>query len=389
MIIEGILIALLGIALVLLTRSITTFFHELGHALPALLFTESDVTVYVGSYGDISKSLFLDYGRLKFYLTFNVFGWNIGMCTHKPTKDFQKDLFIILGGPLMSLAISLFLLNAIRNYGLDEGTIFILAIFMASTFWDFCVNIYPSASPMQMHDGAVVYSDGAQVLGLIQQRKYPESFFQGHQYFEEEKYDEAILQWNKMMAEGYKNDGILDLILDALLKKQDFQAALEHVDEHYYGRKLNSIDLAKLGDIYVGLNNYRESLQYYNESLFLNYRDGSVLNKRGKAHMQLGEYEEALEDFLRAAIYLPDSAEAFSNLGATKIQLNYLEDGYSDIMQALAIQDDLPIAHLYLGIYFEKSGNYRKALEHFEKAKALGAQHHGLEFYIAESKRML
>ena len=389
MIITGILIALLGIAIVLLSRSITTFFHEMGHAIPALYFTEEEVVVYVGSYGDISNSLKLQYGRLTLYLTFNVFGWNLGMCTHKPTDDIQKTMIIVLGGPLASLLLSFFLLNAIANYGLSEDQIFILAVFLASTIWDFFVNIYPSSQPMNLHDGSVAYSDGAQFLGLLHQRKYPESYFKGIKYFQEEQYDKAIAEWENTMEAGFKNDGILDLILSAHLEKKDYQAAHAHVDEHYYGRKLNAGDLAILGDIHVGINEYREALQYYNESLFLNFRDPKVLNARGHAHMQLGEYEEAFQDFQRATFYDSNYAEAYSNLGAVKIQLRHYEDGYTDLMHALSLKKDLPVAHLYLGIYHEKFGNYKEALEHFKKAKALGARHHGLEFYIAETKRML
>ena len=389
MIITGIIIALFGIALVLLSRSITTFFHEMGHAIPALYFTEEPVVVYVGSYGDISKSLKLEYGRLTLYLTFNVFGWNLGMCTHKPIHDTQKTMIIIMGGPLASLIISLCLIYAIANYGLDEGTIFILSIFVASTIWDFFVNIYPSSSPMNLHDGSIAYSDGAQLLGLYQERKYPESYFKGVKYYQENNLDQALEEWNKTVEAGYKNDGVLDLILTVHLKKEDYHAAREHVDEHYYNRQLSATEYAILGDIHLGINDYREAITFYNQSLYLNYRAPFVLHSRGKAHMQLGEYDEALEDFQRTTYYSPGFAEAFSNRGAVKIQLGYLEDGYTDLMHALSVEEDLPIAHLYLGIYYDKRANYEAALVHFEKAKALGAEHHGLEFYIAETKRQL
>ena len=53
----GILIALFGLALIIVIKLSTTFFHEMGHAIPALIFTKKPVSVYVGSYGDISLSL--------------------------------------------------------------------------------------------------------------------------------------------------------------------------------------------------------------------------------------------------------------------------------------------------------------------------------------------
>jgi len=44
-------------ALVLLTRQLSVFFHELGHAIPALVLTKEKVTIYIGSFGDPNKSL--------------------------------------------------------------------------------------------------------------------------------------------------------------------------------------------------------------------------------------------------------------------------------------------------------------------------------------------
>ena len=69
-IITGIGIAIGGILLVVLLRSLTTFFHEMGHAVPALLFTREKVEVFVGSYGDLHNALQLQLGRLKLYLKF-------------------------------------------------------------------------------------------------------------------------------------------------------------------------------------------------------------------------------------------------------------------------------------------------------------------------------
>ena len=54
---EGILIILLFIGVALISRSVTTFVHEMGHAIPSLFFTKEEVIVCVGSYGDVSHSL--------------------------------------------------------------------------------------------------------------------------------------------------------------------------------------------------------------------------------------------------------------------------------------------------------------------------------------------
>ena len=116
MVLVGILMGIIGILVVLSARSITTFFHELGHAIPALLFTDDRVDVYVGSYGDISKSWQLDIGRLRFYLTYKIWGWDLGMCVSKGAEYYFQQMLIVLAGPLMSLGIAAFLLFALISY---------------------------------------------------------------------------------------------------------------------------------------------------------------------------------------------------------------------------------------------------------------------------------
>ena len=108
---EGIITAILMIVGVLLTRSITTLVHEYGHALPALLFTEKEVKVYVGSYGNLDNALTVKLGRLTTYLKFNLLNWNIGMCQHEGEYSKTKRAIIILGGPIASVLLSIPLLK--------------------------------------------------------------------------------------------------------------------------------------------------------------------------------------------------------------------------------------------------------------------------------------
>ena len=63
----GVFIVLAWFAIFLLMRVITTFLHEMGHAIPALLFSEEEVTVFVGSYGDKAASYGTKLGRLQLW----------------------------------------------------------------------------------------------------------------------------------------------------------------------------------------------------------------------------------------------------------------------------------------------------------------------------------
>ena len=95
---------------IVFARSITTLFHELGHAIPALIFSREPVHVYIGSYGEEQKYIRLKIGRLTIFFRFNFLDWRIGLCRHMGKLNYRQDLITTLGGPIMSLSIAVFLI---------------------------------------------------------------------------------------------------------------------------------------------------------------------------------------------------------------------------------------------------------------------------------------
>ena len=163
----GIAISICSIFLIVLLRSFTTLFHELGHAIPALLFTKGRVIVYVGSYGDISKSLELHLGRLSIYFKINLFDWKVGLCKSEPILIVWKDVITTLAGPLASLLIAIPLTYIASTYPLEIHWILLIAVFAVSAFVDFIFNIIPVSRPLQLHNGSVAYNDGYHLRYLI------------------------------------------------------------------------------------------------------------------------------------------------------------------------------------------------------------------------------
>lgn len=121
MFITGLLIAILTIVGIVYSRLITTFFHELGHAIPALAFSSKQVTMYVGSYGNPDKSWTLSLGRLKMILSFNIWDLQLGLCTHSGKLSNTQSLIIIFGGPLLSLIFAAILIGQIATSGFLGG----------------------------------------------------------------------------------------------------------------------------------------------------------------------------------------------------------------------------------------------------------------------------
>lgn len=168
-IVEACLIIVFAICM----RFITTFIHEMGHAIPALWFTKEKVTVYAGSYGDPDVSKKIVWGRLEFFMRFNSFQWGRGVCTFLPSDGeltTGKHFLIVFGGPFTSLLMAVLSLILALS-GIEAGALmFILLMVSVSSFWDFVVNMIPSGGGIQLYNGEVAQSDGYVILSILRSR---------------------------------------------------------------------------------------------------------------------------------------------------------------------------------------------------------------------------
>lgn len=389
MFIVGVLLVVLWVIIVLMSRSITTFFHEMGHAIPALIFTKEPVEVYVGSYGDISKSIKLNLGRLTIYFKFNFLAWNIGLCRHKGTGYVITELITILGGSLMSVIISVFLILYMVSYGATDAMASIFGVFIFSAVWDFVVNLYPNEMPYQLHDGKQLYNDGAQLKRLIIESSFPDEYFLALKKANENKFSEAANDLEKILEGGFKKREIYQLICECYEKSGDLNMAEKYFEEYYNNFKFGTIDYTNLGSLFLKKGDYEEALNCFEKVLHKDFKNALVINKKGKALLGLGHAEKAIQEFTTAIHYQPNLVAVYRNRAFAKIKTGQLEEAYEDIQVAKKKGDKTPEVHLYLGKYFEKKRQYEEALEQYEKAKAMGVKYHGIDFDIAEIIRKI
>ncbi len=384
--IEGILYILLLIGVALISRSITTLVHELGHAFPSLLFTKEQVIVCIGSYGDVSNSWKIRFGRLKIFFKFNFFSWNLGLCSHQGVNGFWKTLIVIVGGPLASLILALFFVYLIFINNYNDITIVILAFFIASSIWDFVINIYPVNKPFYLFDGSEIYNDGYRFLDLIKHRNYPESYYTAVEYSLNLEFEKAVEAFRNLLNEGYNNRLINDLIISNLMKNRNYEEALNHFGSYKLSKKLKNRDYYTLGSIYFELKKYNDAIKSLNKAIHADYQNVQYLNKRGLAYTELGAHQNALTDFNAAIYYNPNYLLSYLNRGYSKMLLNDLEGGYADIQHVIQFDDEIPQSFIYLGQYYRNKHDYVLAMESFERAKALNSDHPGLDFLIEEMK---
>ena len=386
---EGILIILLFIGVALISRSVTTFVHEMGHAIPSLLFTKEEVIVCVGSYGDVSHSMALKLGRLRIFLKFNFLSWNLGLCSHQGISGFWKSMIVIIGGPVASLILALTLIYLIVFNGYSETTIVILTFFILSSLWDFAVNIYPVNTPFYLFDGSEIYNDGNRFLNLIKQRNYPEEYYTAVEYSLSQNYEEAIETLRDLLNNGYNTREINDQIISNLMQKGDFEEALKHFGSYKLSKKLKSKDYYTLGAIHSELKKYEDAIKCLNKAIHIDYQNVQYLSLRGYCLMELGAEDQALKDFNAAIYYNPNYLPAYIGRANIRLHLNELEEGFADIQKVMEIDDKLPETYVFLGFYYSKKNEHALAKENFEKAKQLNSDYHGLDFLIEENKSLL
>lgn len=385
--IAGIFVVLLWIALVLLSRSITTFFHEMGHAIPALLFTKAPVEVYIGSYGDLSKSQRVKIGRLSVFFKFDFLGWNIGLCRHQYSSYLITELIIILSGPLASLLVAGVSVWGLVAYGATESGAFILGVFVLSAIWDFLVNLYPRQSPFYLHDGGQIYSDGFQLMTLIKESRYPDAYFEARQKYQEGEYTAGIEILKGLLKEGHKHRAIYQLLRQSFEKNNQVREAISCYEDYYRQFKFQSSDYAELGYLFLQTGDYAQALKNLEQALFTDFQNARTLHWKGKALLGLGDFQQAMQALNASIHYQADVADAYRDRARVNIKIHQMDAAYEDLDRAMTLEPEAPLNSYYLGQYFEEKGMYEKALKHYEEAKQRAVDIHGIDFTIESVKR--
>lgn len=387
----GIVIALGGIALLIIFRSFTTLFHELGHAFPALWFTKETVEVFVGSYGDLNRSLQFQFGRLKIALRWNPFDWKLGVCRHKGSSFFWQELLIILGGPLASTVIASLGLWISLHYKLDQSWLVLIALFAGSALIDLIVNLMPSGKAINMHDGGLAYSDGTQLLSLLQEWRMPASYFAAREAFAKAQYEESLVATETLISDGNHHPLIYQLAIQSLEKLKRFDEVIgahEHYQRHH---QLSPKDYVTIANAYRKLNKFHEALRYYDFYLYDNYTDAVTLFMRAEVYVELARFEKALDDLNRAIFLQKDSAKLYALRSLCHLKTNNLDSAWADIIQAEALDPHQKLAEIsyYKGLYLEKVNRPEEALTAYRLAKEKGIEFHGMDYKIVTIENSL
>lgn len=384
----GIGIAILGLLSVVIIRLSTTFFHEMGHAIPALLFTEKSVKVYIGSYGDIAGSKYISLGRLKIYFKWNILDWKLGMCQHEGTLDSTiKTILIILGGPLASLLVSLPLILNLPTLKQNEFLFFTSIVIIAAAVYDLIVNLYPFNSPILMHDGTISFNDGRSLLMVPSKSASPELVAFQKMYADKE-YVKLIEQGHAAIDKDPRGRMPYDFVIESQIQLKKYDDALDSflilkeniglIDRDYFG----------IGKVYKALNNRQEAMKYFQHFRYKNYQNLELLYEVADLHFNMGNMNECEED-LRVLLNL-DPQNYKGMLLYSQILISNREfDEALDILNNLEeIDPKDPMVYFQYGLVYERRNQDALAHQNYLKAESLGCDHYGLEFKIEQTRSL-
>ena len=373
-------------------RPFTTFLHEMGHAIPALLYTKEGVAIYIGSYGDPKKSLHFRIGRLEVFLKYNPLLWKYGLCYREQLDiSINKAIVIVLMGPLLSLIIGTFSLYLVLYFDYSDGTIFILIMIIISSFLDFYQNIVPDSEPIILYNGSQSFNDGQQIKTLLKYRNLPEEYDKGAKYYNNQEFAKSGELFEKIITSGTKQDIVYRLAISSYLQIKEYDKA-DEINKLFikqYKKRLTSTDLFNSGLIKSQKGKLEESILDYTKSLKLDKNNILSLNNRGYAYNLSGKYKEALVDFNKAIELDENFAYALNNRGLSKVKLGDFENGFIDIKKSLEIDDKNSYCYMNFGIYYFDIGEYQKALENFNIAFELDKDIYLLSKHIEKTKKKL
>lgn len=212
-------------------------------------------------------------------------------------------------------------------------------------------------------------------------------------YFKMDKYDEAAAQYDRVIAlndrdgSAYCGRGVMYMHMN----KQDeaiasFKKAIELNPD--FSEAYNN-----LANVYASDKKFEEAAKLYKKAMQIQPRDFFAMqnlmemykkiiesspkdaNARfelGTLYMLTGKNKEAMDYYKTSLELAPDNAELRNNMGILYMQTQKWNEAIAAYEQALKIDPQFAAAHNNLADAYYTVGKYAPALEHAEKASALG-----------------
>ena len=357
------LILFIIFAMYVVISPLTVWFHELGHAIPAMLASGKEVTIYIGSYGNEKNSFNIRWGRMNMWVQPGV--RKRGLCIYPEGLSLKMLIISTLCGPLASLIVGVFtcyLIFSMNAHGLVKV---ISVVFMVSATVDLFMNLFPRKVKLAFA-GGTTYNDGYIILHLIRYGQMPALKFtiDENGYIDTDEADEFLAHYSevKFDADFYRH-----LITANIYKNRSNRALELHIilSQKY---DLTPDDYCNAGIIYRTLGLEKESLEAFDTALSMDNSHALSLANRAYFGFVTEQYKNAREDLDKAISINPKFATAYGFRSILRIRTEQLSDALSDADKAISLEPDNVFGHFALGLFYIEHNQKQKALEHLGRA---------------------
>lgn len=160
--------------------------------------------------------------------------------------------------------------------------------------------------------------------------------------------------------------------------QEELLALLEKYKEAVRGNPQDGMGHYNLGEVYIELSRYSESLSSLKEAIRINPKHRSAYYQLGFALIQMGRDEDSIVP-LETSLQLDAKsqatrkrlAEAHTNLSVLFGKRKQFKQSMHHIKEAINVVPDYGPAHLSMGICYTDLGRYQEALKKFHEALKL------------------
>lgn len=376
----------MGVATLIIVHPITVLLHELGHAIPALIFTRKKVTVYIGSYGETTKSFKFTIGLLELWVKRTMF-WRTGMCVPSSTDmSLPKKIIFIIGGPIASLTIAGITGFFVFKYDMHGAVKLTIVFFTLCSIFDFVSNIIPDNTFQTLPNGQTTYNDGAKLQQLFGLKNFSKEYQVAAELYDKKEFAKAAPMFEKFLKSGYSIDDIHRLAYTSYMNIRNYTKAYELLKAFESTDQLNSDDYFNFSSVCSFLQLNKEKEAYLQKSLELNPDNAFTHNFIGYELNKQNKFDEAIDHFDKAINIQPEFAYAYNNRGHAKIELEKIDEGLADIKYSIHLDEENSYAYRNLAIYHLKLNQFEEAESLLLIAKGLDENTEMIEELLTKAK---
>jgi len=130
-------------------------------------------------------------------------------------------------------------------------------------------------------------------------------------------------------------------------------------------------DKTKEGDLYYKNKKYIDAITSYDASLKLDPNNVKSIYRRGRSYEELGIYDKALEDYLKVIEIDKTFTSAYLSIAIYHHRNSNYIMSESFSKKALKLNNDLFLAHYWLGRSYHNQGNFIEALKSYNRSISL------------------